>query len=167
MRQMAMSTDPQLRLGDLLSQDRIVVDADGGVVKGKPDALRILSHKLAPAVGTDHATIERLLADRERLQSTGIGDGVAVPHTSIESATRQAVALLLCPNGVPFDAIDGADVNIIFGVVGPRRATGGHLRVLARISRLLRDAATRSQLVQSATAEAAHRLILQHDESLR
>ena len=138
-----------------------------GSVKAKADALRILSQQLAPAVGTDAATIERLLSERERLQSTGIGDAVAVPHTSIDSATRQAVALLLCPQGVPFDAIDGEDVKIIFGVVGPRRATGEHLRILARISRLLRDAATRSELAGSATAEAAFSLIEKHDTAER
>jgi PTS system nitrogen regulatory IIA component len=163
----AMPTEPSLKLSSLLTEDRILVDSDGGFVRGKVDALRILSEKLAPVVGADHATVERLLADRERLQSTGIGDGVAVPHTSIEDAGRQAVALLLCPNGVPFEAIDGADVNIIFGVVGPRRATGEHLRILARISRLLRDAGTRTELVNSPSAEAALALIRKHDESLR
>ena len=162
-----MSNDSSLRLSAILAEDRILVDTDGGFVKGKVDALRILSHQLAPVVGTDHATIERLLADRERLQSTGIGDGVAVPHTSVETATRQAVGLLLCPVGVPFEAIDGEDVNIIFGVVGPRRATGEHLRILARISRLLRDAATRRELVASSSSEVAYRLIEKHDELLR
>jgi PTS system nitrogen regulatory IIA component len=162
-----ITTEFSLKLSSLLTEDRILVDSDGGFVKGKVDALRILAHKLGPAVDTDHGTVERLLADRERLQSTGIGDGVAVPHTSIEAASCQAVALLLCPKGVPFDAIDGAAVNIIFGVVGPRRATGEHLRILARISRLLRDGATRMQLVGAADAEAALRLIQKHDESLR
>jgi PTS system nitrogen regulatory IIA component len=162
-----MPTELSLKLCDLLNEDRILVDSDGGFVKGKQDALRILAHKLAEDVGTDHTTIERLLVDRERLQSTGIGDGVAVPHTSTESASRQSVALLICPNGVPFEAIDGQEVNIIFGVVGPRRATGEHLRILARISRLLRDAATRDELVSSATAEAAYDLIKKHDAALR
>ena len=162
-----MSTEPSLRLSSLLTEDRILVDSDGGFVRTKVDALRLLSEKLAPAIGADHSTVERLLAEREKLQSTGIGDGVAVPHTSIEIATHQAVALLLCPNGVPFEAIDGADVNIIFGVVGPRRATGEHLRILARISRLLRDASTRAELVNSPSAEAAFHLIRKHDESLR
>ena len=163
----AMPTEPSLKLSDLLTEDRILVDSEGGFVKGKVDALRILSHRLAPAVGTDQATIERLLTDRERLQSTGIGDGVAVPHTSIETASCQAVALLLCPQGVPFEAIDGADVNIIFGVVGPRRATGEHLRILARISRLLRDGATRARLIESASPDEALTLIRKHDQAPR
>jgi PTS system nitrogen regulatory IIA component len=162
-----MPSELSLKLCDLLTEDRILVDSDGGFVKGKVDALRILAHKLAEDVGTDHTTVERLLTDRERLQSTGIGDGVAVPHTSTESASRQSVALIICPQGVPFEAIDGEDVKIIFGVVGPRRATGEHLRILARISRLLRDSATRNELVDSTSSEAAYELIKKHDAALR
>src|SRR5688500_5999823 len=105
--------------------------------------------------------------ERERLQSTGIGDGVAIPHTSVESAAGQAAALLLCRHGIPFEAIAGADVRIIFGVVGPKRATGEHLRALARISRLLRDNDTRTRLVAAADAQAAMSLIEENDASLR
>jgi nitrogen PTS system EIIA component len=155
------------RLTEILNQQRILVDADGGVVHDKADALRLLASMLAPAVGSDEQSIERLLAERERLQSTGIGDGVAIPHTSVETAPSQSAALLLCPRGVPFDAIDGDRVNIIFGVVGPKRATGEHLRILARISRLLRDAATRERLLASGGAIEAYELIESQDESLR
>lgn len=160
-------TEPAMQLTDILTVDRILVDSDGGFVQDKGDALRILAHMLAPVVGADHATIENLLTERERLQSTGIGDGVAIPHTSIEAAPGQSAALLVCPLGVPFDAIDGAKVNIVFGVVGPRRATGEHLRILARISRLLRDASARERLVRSATPEEVLQLIRTQDSALR
>jgi nitrogen PTS system EIIA component len=162
-----MSTEPSLRLVDLLTEERVVVDVDGTAIRSKEDALHVLAQKLAPAVGTDQSTIERLLVDRERLQSTGIGDGVAVPHASADSATRQAIALLVCPVGVSFDSIDGTDVRLIVGVVGPRHATGEHLRVLARISRLLRDAATRSELAASDGPESAYHLVRRHDQDLR
>ena len=155
------------RLTDILTETRILVDSDGGFVHDKTDALRLLASLLAPAVGTDKQTIEQLLAERERLQSTGIGDGVAIPHTSVESAPAQAAALLLCPRGVPFDAIDGESVSIIFGVVGPRRATGEHLRILARISRLLRDQGTRARLLGAADSSEAFGLIEGQDESMR
>jgi PTS system nitrogen regulatory IIA component len=148
-----------MRLTEILPAERILVDPSGGVVRDKADALRLLSHLLAPAVGVDEHAVEHLLSDRERLQSTGIGDGVAIPHASVEAAPGQAAALLLCPHGVPFDAIDGNHVTIIFGVVGPKRATGEHLRTLARISRLLRDGGTRSRLATSDSAETAYRLI--------
>jgi nitrogen PTS system EIIA component len=152
-----------MRLSDILSVERIQVDASGELVKDKADAIRVLSALLAPAVGVEAQTVERLLMERERLQSTGIGDGVAIPHTSVDTAPGQAAALILCSRGVPFDAIDGANVTIVFGVVGPKRATGEHLKTLARISRLLRDGDTRSRLVASTTSAQAYALIEAHD----
>jgi PTS system nitrogen regulatory IIA component len=155
-----------MRLTEVLSAERILVDSDGGFVHDKKDALRLLAHLLSPALGVEKQTVERLLVEREQLQSTGIGDGVAIPHTSLDKAARQAGALLLCPLGVDFEAIDGEQVNIIFGVVGPKRATGEHLKTLARISRLLRDASTRAKLVASDSAVNAYELIQAQDETL-
>lgn len=156
-----------MRLCDILSVDRIRVDGDGGLIRDKEAAIRVLSQLLSPAVGVEQMTLDRLLMERERLQSTGIGDGVAIPHTSVDTAPGQAAALVLCPRGVAFDAIDGADVNIIFGVVGPKRATGEHLKTLARISRLLRDSETRAALVKSGDPESAWRLIEVRDGGAR
>ncbi|HWA74980.1 MAG TPA: PTS sugar transporter subunit IIA [Polyangiaceae bacterium] len=152
-----------MRLCEILSVDRILVDADGSAVRNKPEALRVLSGLLSPALGIDKAHVEALLLERERLQSTGIGDGVAIPHTAVEEAENQAAALLLLPRGIDFEAIDGGSVQIVFGVVGPKRATGEHLRTLARISRLLRDGNTRARLLASPSATAAYELIQDHD----
>src|SRR5262245_46033768 len=148
-----------MRLSEILTTERIFVDRDGSSIREKGDAMRFLGQLLAPALGIDPQIVERLLTERERLQSTGIGDGVAIPHTSVESAAGQAGALLLCPRGVSFEAIDGREVNIVFGVVGPKRATGEHLKTLARISRLLRDAGTRTRLVSSESPAQAYALI--------
>jgi PTS system nitrogen regulatory IIA component len=156
-----------MRLNEILTADRILIDVDGGRIKEKADAVHELAKLLASAVGTPEAEVEELLNERERLQSTGIGDGVAIPHSSLDSAERQAAALVLCPKGVDFDSIDGAKVRIIFGVVGPKRATGEHLRTLARISRLLRDESTRDRLVGSLTAASAFELISAHEGQSR
>lgn len=155
-----------MRLTEILPADRIFVDLDGGAVHNKADALKLLAELLAPAVGVEQQAVEQLLVDRERLQSTGIGDGVAIPHASVDAAPGQAAALLVCPRGVPFDAIDGGDVRIIFGVVGPKRATGEHLRTLARISRLLRDGGTRARLASSESSDTAYRLIESQETGL-
>lgn len=155
-----------MRLSDILSAERIFVDARGDAISGKSAALKRLSQLLAPVVGADAEVLERRLAEREQLQSTGIGDGVAIPHTSVESAHEQVAALLLCPRGVDFEAIDGEPVFLIFGVVGPRQATGDHLRALARISRLLRDAPTRQKLAGSESAPAALQLIASHEANI-
>lgn len=152
-----------MRLCEILNVDRILVDADGSVVKDKTTALHLLSRMLSPALGIDQAQVESLLLERERLQSTGIGDGVAIPHTAVEEAETQAAAVVLCPKGIDFEAIDGEKVKIVFGVVGPKRATGEHLRTLARISRLLRDVATREKLVSSPSSAAALELIQTND----
>ncbi len=156
-----------MRLCDILTVDRIVIDGDGSFVRGKSDALRVLSELLAPALHAEKARLEEHLVERERLQSTGIGDGVAIPHTALEEAETQTGALLLCPRGVEFEAIDGEPVKIVFGVVGPKRDTGEHLRTLARISRLLRDESTRERLVHAETAELAYQLIEARDGQAR
>lgn len=155
-----------MRLSEILAEERITVDASGSVVRDKGAALQLLARLLAPAVQLDAGVVERLLLDREELQSTGIGDGVAIPHASADAAVRQAGALLVCPRGVPFDSIDGQNVEIVFGVVGPRRATGEHLRTLARISRLLRDETGRSQLRRATSPFEAYGLIEAHDDAM-
>ena len=155
-----------MRICDILNQERIVVDVAGERVVDKKSALLTLGSLLAPSVGVDEAEVFRLLTEREKLQSTGIGDGVAIPHASTDEAPGQVAALLVCARGIPFDAIDGAPVKIVFGVVGPLRATGEHLRTLARISRLLRDTNVRAHLVESANPGAACELVVAQDALL-
>ncbi len=157
-----LTTAAAMRLSDIISSDRILVDRHGAL-PNKAEALRALAGLLGNAVGAPEAEVLGLLLEREQLQSTGIGEGVAIPHSALEHAGAQAAALLLFPKGIDFDAIDGQPVQIVFGVVGPKRATGEHLRTLARISRLLRDEATRQLLVNAASPEVAYELIESHD----
>jgi nitrogen PTS system EIIA component len=161
--QAGTSPDAGPRLTRILPRHRIFVAAAGTRGPDKATALALLAEMLAPAVDVDRATVERVLVERERLQSTGIGDGIAIPHASVESAPGQVAALIVCPRGVPFDAVDGSDVRIVFGVVGPRQAAGDHLRILARISRFLRDAAVRERLVSAPSADHAFALIEDQD----
>ena len=155
-----------MRLSDILSEQRILVDVGRSLAIDKAAALQQLGVLLAPVVGVGDTEVYRLLLEREKLQSTGIGDGVAIPHASSDDAPGQSAALLICPDGIEFEAIDGAPVHIVFGVIGPRKATGEHLRTLARISRLLRDPATRSKLIASPDAAAAYELVVTQDATL-
>lgn len=154
-----------MRLTDILSEQRIHIDADGTSIPDRDASLLKLGALISTTVGLDESAVYRLLLERENLQSTGIGDGVAIPHASTDDAVIQAAALVICQSGIDFKAIDGAPVHIVFGVVGPRRATGEHLRTLARISRLLRDAANRQRLIESQDRAAAFRLIQTQDGS--
>ncbi|AKT39132.1 PTS sugar transporter subunit IIA [Chondromyces crocatus] len=137
-----------------------------GVVGTKADALLRLATLLAAGVGASRGShdlageIERVLVERERLQSTGVGGGVAIPHGVLEAAERQVGAVLLCPRSIEFDAIDGEPVSILCAVIGPTRATGEHLKMLARISRLLRDPGFRRRLLSSPSGRLAFDMIV-------
>ena len=149
-----------MTLTDILSSELVGVARGVREMKSKDAALRELAHLLsAGQVAPSETDYYRVLCEREQLQSTGIGDGVAIPHGSLESLDAQQAALLICPDGVPFDAIDGRPACILFAVVGPKRATGEHLKTLARVSRLLRDAAFRAKLLASVEGAEAFALI--------
>jgi PTS system nitrogen regulatory IIA component len=151
-----------MRLIELLTQERVAIQpkAESDRALEKSEALRLLARMLVAGVRVDATDVERVLAEREQLQSTGIGEGVAIPHGALSQLQTQYAALLIVPGGVEFDAIDGMKVNILFAVIGPKRATGEHLKTLARVSRLLRNKAFRDELVAAPDAKAAYALIV-------
>jgi len=150
-----------MRLTDLLTQDRVAVRHNGADAArfDKAGVIRTLSAMLATGARADVADVERVLAEREQLQSTGIGEGVAIPHGALPQLETQYASLLIVPEGVDFAAIDGLPVNILFAVLGPKRATGEHLKTLARISRLLRNKSFRDSLVAASDSKQAYALI--------
>jgi PTS system nitrogen regulatory IIA component len=151
-----------MRLIELLTQERVAIrhNEDGARSIDKAGVIKLLAKTLAPGVGIDAGEVERVLAEREQLQSTGIGEGVAIPHGALTQLHSQYAALLIVPEGVDFTAIDGLKVTILFAVIGPKRATGEHLKTLARVSRLLRNKAFRDRLVAAPDAEDAYALIV-------
>lgn len=137
-----------------------VANKASGLVRNKAEALTRLAALLAPIAGLSESDVEHVLAEREKLQSTGVGGGVAIPHASVDGLEQQFGALLLCPAPVPFDAIDGAPVSILFAVIGPKRAAGEHLKTLARVSRLLRDDGFRARLLTAPSGKDAFDMIV-------
>jgi PTS system nitrogen regulatory IIA component len=153
-----------MNLTDLLTSDRVAIQPAARSGLTKQEALGLLASLLAKgAPGVPRAEVERVLVEREQLQSTGIGDGVAIPHGALAELDAQIASLLIVPDGVEFAAIDGQKVTILFAVVGPKRATGEHLKALARVSRLLRNKGFRDQLVASADAQAVYDLIAKEE----
>ncbi len=154
-----------MRLAELLSPDRIAIRRSSsapdskGAKLDKPGALHELASMLGRGTSTDAAEVERVLAEREALQSTGIGEGVAIPHGALSDVSSQCAALLLVPDGLDFSSIDERAVHILFAVVGPKKATGEHLRTLARVSRLLKSAEFRGKLLSQESSAAAFDLI--------
>ena len=149
-------------LNDLLSADRVTVHANGAL--DKRDAIHELANMLASGSGVPTAEVERVLLEREALQSTGIGEGVAIPHGALGELDHQCGSVLLVPTGVPFEAIDGRDVTILVAVIGPKRASGEHLKTLARVSRLLRSTEFRSRLLTAADGNQAFEMLKEESE---
>jgi PTS system nitrogen regulatory IIA component len=149
-----------MRLTELLSEERVAIrHHDGPHPLDKPATLKVLAEMLARGAHADVAVVERVLTEREQLQSTGIGEGVAIPHGALPQLETQFASLLIVPEGVDFAAIDGLPVNILFAVITPKRATGEHLKTLARVSRVLRNKAFRERLIGAASPKEGYALI--------
>jgi PTS system nitrogen regulatory IIA component len=133
----------------------------------KNEVIRILAKMLAAGAKVDATVVERVLVEREQLQSTGIGEGVAIPHGALPQLENQFASLLIVPRGVDFVAIDGLKVNILFAVIGPKRATGEHLKTLARVSRLLRSRGFRDRLIAAADSKEAYALLETEEGAIR
>lgn len=152
-----------MRLTDLLSPERVGIKRPNGEPFDKEKAIALLAKLIGERDGVSVADIERALLDREQLQSTGIGEGVAIPHGALPQLSEQVAALLIVPGGVDFQAIDDAAVTILFGVITPKRATGEHLKTLARVSRLLRNKDFRARLTSSADEKSVFELIREEE----
>ena len=97
-----------MRLTELLTEERVAVrHVDGQHPLDKKEVLRILSRMLATGARVDDNVVDRVLTEREQLQSTGIGEGVAIPHGALPQLESQCASLLVVPEGVDFVAIDG------------------------------------------------------------
>jgi PTS system nitrogen regulatory IIA component len=138
-------------LSELLHPDLVSVDL---LSTGKMDVLTELGEILSRAgSGLDSKNITKALVERERLATTGVGEGVAIPHAKIEGFAENKIAVGISRSGIDFDAIDDKSVKIFVALVAPFNSSGEHLRLLAQISRLLKDPEIRNRLVEAASSE--------------
>jgi PTS system nitrogen regulatory IIA component len=110
-------------------------------------------HRLDP-----QRLLETLL-DRERLGSTGIGEGVAIPHGKVTGLPALVASFGRAPQGIDFRAIDGKPTYLFFTLIAPENSAGAHLKALARISRIFKNPAFREAILKAGTAEEIFRLI--------
>ncbi len=156
-----------MHLTDLLAAERAAVrhnDGDSSSLN-KPEALRVLAELLARGTSVPVTKIEDVLREREALQSTGIGEGVAIPHGALGELDRQVAAVLTVPEGLEFESIDDNKVNILFAVISPKRASGEHLKTLARVSRLLRSKGFRERLLHAGDGAEVFELLCAEEEA--
>jgi len=134
---------------------------------GKSEALVELAETmtgLRPQL--DRGELLQVLLERERLGSTGIGDGVAIPHGKLKDLDQLMICFGRHRQGVDFDAMDGRPTQLFFLLVAPEDAAGVHLKALARISKLLRSEEVRRRLLDAVDADTLYRIIVEEDGKL-
>jgi nitrogen PTS system EIIA component len=150
-----------MRIDDFLAEDMVVAALEG---RKKDDVIEELAEVVSkhhPEI--DHWKLVGALQDRERLNSTALGEGVAIPHGRLPGVKRVVAAFGRSPQGVDFNSLDGKPTHLFFLLVAPEDSAGAHLKALARISRLLKDDAFRARLMQAEDAASLHRVIREED----
>ena len=136
-------------LSEFLSPDHVVVPLSA---RDKTGVLAELTRVLVAKVGGSYEAILEAVTERESVLSTGIGEGVAIPHARSAAAPELGVVGGVNPIPVPFDAIDGRPVQLFFLIVGPEAAAGPHVKALSRIAHVVRHEEVRRRLIGARTA---------------
>lgn len=153
-----------MKLTEFVVADAIVPQLDADTKEG---AIRSMVGSLKDAGRIDAADEESIVAailKREELGSTGIGRGIAVPHTKNPSVSELTATIAISSGGVDFDSLDGEAVHILFLLVSPPDKPGEHLRALETVARQLRDDDFCNFLRQSTTRESIMELLQEADE---
>ena len=130
-------------------------------VISKKQALQELAARAAVLTGQNERTIFEVLLQRERLGSTGVGHGVAIPHGTLPGLDRLVGVFARLERPLDFESMDGLAVDLIFVLLAPVGAGADHLKALARIARILRDTAITTKLRASADPTALYALLTQ------
>jgi PTS system nitrogen regulatory IIA component len=153
-----------MNISNLLKKNCIIVDLKAS---DKLSALKEIASFFA--LQNDHVnanTILKVLLDRENLGSTGIGDGIAIPHGKLGGFEEIFVGFGRSRKGVDFDALDGKPVHLFFILIAPESAVGQHLKVLAKLSRMLMDPGFRADLMNAVTADDLFKTITDMDHQV-
>lgn len=145
-----------MALGDIIDAQSVLPNLKA---QGKKQLLQELSQAMAKAAGIDHRAIFETLSTREKLGSTGLGQGIAVPHGKLAALTRVHGLFARLASPVDFDAVDGQPVDLVFVLLAPDHAGADHLKALARISRLMRDPSMVAKLRGTDTAEGLYAIL--------
>jgi len=128
-------------------------------VNSKKQALQELAARAALLSGQNERTIFDILSQREKLGSTGIGNGVAIPHGKMQNLNRLFGLFARLDRPVDFEALDGQPVDLVFLLLAPEGAGADHLKALARVARLLRDPSIAHKLRASHDAESLYAVL--------
>jgi len=150
-----------MKILDLLKKEGIIVDLKA------TDKMGVIEELITPIsriTQTDQNELVRVIMNRERLGSTGIGSGIGIPHGKLKELPSLVLGFGSSRKGVDFDTIDGKRAYIFFLLLTPEDATGLHLKLLARISRILKNDLFRQQLKDARNVDEVYAVIQSGDE---
>jgi PTS system nitrogen regulatory IIA component len=145
-----------MEITDILSEEGVIAHLKAG---SKKQALQELARQAADIADLDERTVFDALLERERLGTTGVGLGIAIPHAKLPSIDRLYALFARLDHPVDFDAIDEQPVDLMLLLLAPESAGADHLKALARVSRLLRNPTVCEKLRGADSAEAIYALL--------
>ncbi|HSA79675.1 MAG TPA: PTS sugar transporter subunit IIA [Geminicoccaceae bacterium] len=151
-----------VEIADIIAPDGIILDLKS--CHSKRQVLKELAQQAAAALGLDQQHLLDALLERERLGTTGIGHGIAIPHARLAGLDRLVGLFARLEEPVDFESLDDQPSDLIFLLLAPDSADADSLKALARISRVLRDPGLRQRLRQERDREAVYRMLTQKPE---
>ncbi|MFO8083481.1 MAG: PTS sugar transporter subunit IIA [Desulfobacterales bacterium] len=139
-----------MKITDVLYKETIIVDLKAG---DKKSLLEEMAAPVARIAKVNQTELVRVLMEREQLGSTGIGGGIGIPHGKLKGLEKLVLGFGLSRKGIDFDSMDRRPTHIFFLLITPENSTGLHLKLLARISRLLKNEDFKEKLLQISNAD--------------
>jgi len=151
-----------VKISDFLNVESII-----SVLKSRDKSAAI--EEMATWMESCHRELDKqkvldVLRERERISTTAIGEGVAIPHGKLPGVDRVLAVFARSPEGVDFASLDGAPTHLFFSLIAPENAAADHLKALARISRLLKDEVFRKRLMQAKNEQELYNIIAEEDD---
>ncbi|RLB42633.1 MAG: PTS sugar transporter subunit IIA [Deltaproteobacteria bacterium] len=153
-----------MKLSDIITPESVIPELRSRDKKGVLMELAEVISTVEPSVDRD--TLVQVLEEREKLGSTGIGDGVAIPHGKLNGISKPLMSFGRSKSGVDFDSMDAKPVHLFFLLVAPENSAGAHLKVLAKIAKLLKNSEFRKRLLEAKDKGEIYNTIVESDEEL-
>jgi PTS system nitrogen regulatory IIA component len=150
-----------MKILEILKREAIIAELKATKKKG---VLEELAVPVSAISGIEPDILVNVLLEREKLGSTGIGNGIGIPHGKLKELEDMVIGFGLSRQGVEFESIDGDPTHIFFVLMTPENSTGLHLKLLARISRILKNESFRERLMKAADSEEIYHIIEEEDE---
>ena len=153
-----------MQLSEIINENCIISELRAKDKKGVLEELADVLSNTERSI--DRETLVKVLMEREQLGSTGIGDGVAIPHGKLSNIDQPLISFGRSKDGLDFDSMDGQPSYLFFLLVAPDNSSGVHLQVLAKIAKILKNNDFRNELMTAAGTEELYQTIIRTDEDL-